>query len=83
MNVTCTVQSDLGGDDNASYTYMWLSTCKNCPFTGSELPSVVRDAVHSGDNGTHTCVATQTGTGITGNASIEFIIVGKEYLINV
>ena len=69
--VTCTAT----GPGTESVSYQWSSTCRNCPFQSSTLSSITRAAVHSGDTGTHTCVATRDD-GSTARASIDFNVVG-------
>ena len=71
-----TVACAATGPGTGTVSYQWSSTCRNCPFQSSTLSSIRRAAVHSGDNGTHTCVATR-GDGSTGTASIDFNIVGE------
>ena len=66
--VTCTVTEETGAEN-----YQWSSTCRKCPFQTAGSKAIER-YVHSSDNGTHTCTVTRDG--ITGSASIEFIIVG-------
>ena len=56
-------------------SYQWSSTCRSCPFQSATTSTVKRAAVHSGDNGIHTCVVTING--ISASASIDFRVVGK------
>ena len=70
VTVTCTAIGGAG-----PLVYQWSSTCRNCPFQTATSSVLTRYAVHSGDNGTHTCT-TATGTRITGTSSINFNIVG-------
>ena len=71
-----TVTCNSGGAENV--TYLWSSTCKNCVFDNSTEQKIFRAAVHSGDNGTHTCTVTmESNETVVGNASINFNIVGK------
>ena len=71
-----TVTCNSGGADNV--TYLWSSTCRNCLFNNSAEQNIFRAAVHSGDNGTHTCTVTmKSNETVVGNASINFNIVGK------
>ena len=71
-----TVTCNSGGDDNV--TYLWSSTCRNCVFDNSTELNIFRAAVHSGDNGTHTCTVTmESNETVVGSASINFNIVGK------
>ena len=69
--VTCTAT----GPGTGSVSYQWSSTCRDCPFQSSTSSSITQAAVHSGDNGTHTCVATRDD-GSTARASIDFNVVG-------
>ena len=71
VTVTCTAT----GPGTGAVSYQWSSTCRDCPFQSATSSSIRRGAVHSGDNGTHTCVATRNG--ISATASIDFLIVGK------
>ena len=70
VNVTCTA---IGG--TGSISYQWSSTCSRCPFKNESMRSNIRGAVHSGDNGTHTCTATTTEA--EGSASVHFIVKGE------
>ena len=71
-----TVTCNSGGADNV--TYLWSSTCRNCLFDNSTEQNITRAAVHSGDNGTHTCTVIMESNGsVVGSASINFNIVGK------
>ena len=67
VTVTCTVTGGV--------SYQWSSTCRNCPFNVEKKKKITRAAVHSGDNGIHTCTAT-TAQGV-GNASINVTVVGE------
>ena len=69
---TCQVQRATTGP----LTYQWTSTCPGCPFQTATGASVIRRALRSNDNGTHTCIVFDNGTGQCGNASIEMNIVG-------
>ena len=71
VTVTCTAT----GPGTGAASCQWSSTCRNCPFRTATTCSIKRAAVHSGDTGTHTCVATRGG--VTANASIDFRVVGK------
>ena len=71
VTVTCTAT----GPGTGAVSYQWSSTCRDCPFQSANSSSITRAAVHSGDNGTHTCTATRGGCGAS--ASIDFVIVGK------
>ena len=71
VTVTCKATGPVTG----TVSYQWSSTCRNCPFQTATSSLIRRAAVHSGDNGTHTCVATKDGN--TATASIDFLIVGK------
>ena len=71
VTVTCTAT----GAGSGTISYQWSSDCRNCPFQSATTNLIRRAAVHSGDTGTHTCVATQNG--ITASASINFQVVGK------
>ena len=70
VTVTCTAIGETEG-----VTYQWTSNCINCPFKTKTTKMVGRAAVHSGDNGTHTCKAVKSG--MVGNASITFVVKGK------
>ena len=74
-----TVNCTATGPGNGMVSYQWSSTCRDCPFQSSKSEStsrlIRRAAVHSGDNGTHTCVATKNEMNAT--ASIDFLVVGK------
>ena len=71
-----TVTCNSGGDENV--TYLWSSTCRNCMFDNNTKQEIFRAAVHSGDNGTHTCTVTmESNETVVGSASINFNIVGK------
>ena len=69
--VTCTAT----GTGTGPVSYRWSSTCRSCPFQTATTSSIFRAAVHSGDTGTHTCVATRGGS--TASASIAFRVVGE------
>ena len=71
VTVTCTAIAPGTG----AVSYQWSSTCRDCPFQSATTNLVELARVHSGDNGTHTCVATRDGNNAT--ASIDFLIVGK------
>ena len=71
VTVTCTAT----GAGTGTINYQWSSTCRNCPFQSTTSTSIRRGAVHSGDKGTHTCVATRGGC--TASASIDFRVVGE------
>ena len=71
VTVTCIAT----GPGTGPVSYQWSSTCRNCTFRTATSSLIRRVAVHSGDNGTHTCVATKDGN--TATASIDFLIVGK------
>ena len=73
VTVTCTAT----GAGSGTISYQWSSNCRSCPFQSATSSSIRRAAVHSGDTGTHTCVATRGGG--TASASIDIRIVG-EYL---
>ena len=74
VTVTCTAT----GSGTGTVSYQWSSTCMECDFQSATSSSIIRPAVHSGDTGTHTCVATR-GDGSTGTASIDFNVVGELY----
>ena len=69
--VTCTAT----GAGSGTISYQWSSTCRNCPFQSATSSSIRRAAVHSGDNGTHTCAVSRNGG--TARVSIEFLVVGQ------
>ena len=71
VTVTC-IARVLG---TGAVSYQWSSTCRNCSFQTATSSSIRRAAVHSGDTGTHTCVATTSGG--TASASIDFHVVGE------
>ena len=71
VRVTCTAT----GAGSGTISYQWSSTCRSCPFQTATSSLVARAAVHSGDTGTHTCVATRGGS--TASASIDMRIVGE------
>ena len=70
VTVTCTAT----GVKSEPVSYQWSSTCRSCPFQSATSNSIKRAAVHSGDNGTHTCVATRGES--TTSARIDFHVVG-------
>ena len=73
--VTCTA---IGGSGSGEYQYVWTSTCSGCSFrrTPTEVTNVIeRTAVHSGDIGTHTCIASRGGD--SASARIVFNVVGE------
>ena len=70
---TCHVE----GKTNANLTYMWNSTCTDCEFSSETSDIIIRTALLSSDNGTHTCTVYEEGSGGSGSASIEINIVGK------
>ena len=60
---TCTA---TGGAGSGNYDYVWTSTCSisACTFDTSSTGAtsvIYRQALHSGDGGTHTCTATRGG----------------------
>ena len=69
---TCIATGGIG-----SISYQWSSTCRDCPFQSSTSATVSREAVTSGDTGTHTCTAVDGGSGNTESASIVFNVVGE------
>ena len=71
VTVTCTAT----GAGSGTISYQWSSNCRNCPFQSATSSSITRAAVHSGDTGTHTCVATRGGA--TASASIDIRVVGE------
>ena len=71
QNVTCTAT----GGSGSGPTYQWSSTCNRCDFSSTTDAVIVRRALHSGDNGTHTCTATRGGE--TAMDSIGINIVGE------
>ena len=75
VTVTCTAT----GAGTGTINYQWSSTCRDCPFQSATSSSIRRGAVHSGDSGTHTCVATRSGG--TASASIDFCVVGESGLL--
>ena len=78
--VTCTA---TGGRGSRDYQYVWTSTCSSCSFrtTTTGVTSVIsRTAVHSGDNGTHTCTASRGGD--SASESIVFNVVGEWLLLH-
>ena len=68
--VSCIV---TGGTGNISY--QWTSDCRGCPFNNAASMSIEREAVHSGDTGNHTCMATTAE--VEGNANITFTVRGE------
>ena len=66
VTVTCTAT----GTGTGPVSYRWSSTCRSCPFQSATSNSITRTAVHSGDNGTHTCTVTSDGS--TATANIDF-----------
>ena len=72
VTVTCTAT----GPGTGTVSCQWSSTCRDCRFQSSTSCSIKRAAIHSGDSGTHTCVAT-SANGLTGRASITFNVVGE------
>ena len=74
--VTCTATGGSGDID-----YQWSSTCSDCDFQNALSSSIHRAAVHSGEIGNHTCTATSGES--TGNASIDFNIVGECHFHNI
>ena len=79
VDVTCTA---TGGRGSGNYDYEWTSTCSGCRFriTSTGATSVIdRTAVHSRDNGTHTCTASRGGD--SANANIVFNVVGEWLLL--
>ena len=75
VTVTCTAT----GAGTGTISYQWSSDCRRCPFQSATSSSITRAAVHSGDNGTHTCVATRDGK--TAQGSINFLVVGERLLV--
>ena len=80
--VTCTA---TGGAGSGAYQYVWTSTCESCDFQtdpSTGATSVIdRQAVHSGDIGTHTCTASRGGE--SESDSIVFNVVGEWLLLHV
>ena len=80
--VTCTVTEGAG---SGAYQYVWTSTCQpSCDFQRSSTGAtsvIVRQAVHSGDIGTHTCRASRGGESAI--KSIVFNVVGEWLLLRV
>ena len=70
MVVNCTA---TGGTGNISY--QWSSTCRSCPFERKTSQIIRRSAVHSDDNGTHTCTAIVAENAVS--VSIHFTVVGE------
>ena len=52
---TCTATGGTGDGP----TYQWSSNCNRCDFRNKTDAVIFRKALHSGDNGTHTCTATR------------------------
>ena len=74
-NFTCTA---TGGAGSGDYDYVWTSTCAICGFKTSSTGTtsiINRAALHSGDNGTHTCTATRGGE--SGSDDLVITIVGE------
>ena len=74
-NFTCTA---TGGAGAGNYSYVWTSTCAGCAFQTSSTGAtskISRQALHSGDSGTHTCTATRGGE--SGSDTININIVGE------
>ena len=71
VTVTCIAKGPRIG----LVSYQWSSTCRSCPFQSANTSTIRRAAVHSGDNGTHTCVVIINGT--SASASIDFHVVGE------
>ena len=73
---TCTA---IGGAGTGSYEYVWTSTCQSgCEFQTSSAGAtseIFRQALHSGDSGTHTCTATRRGE--SGSDTINVTVVGE------
>ena len=73
---TCTAE---GGAGSGAYQYVWTSnssTFSTSPPNGV----IIRQAVHSGDNGTHTCTASRGGE--SGSANTVVTIVGEWLLLS-
>ena len=70
VTVTCTAIGETEG-----VSYQWSSTCRKCLFKTKNTGMIERAAVHSGDNGTHTCKAVKGD--LEGSASITFFVKGK------
>ena len=70
---TCLVE----GKANGNLTYMWNSTCTDCKFRSETSDTIIRTALLSSDNGTHTCTVHEEVSESSGSASIEMNIVGK------
>ena len=83
VTVTCTA---TGGRRSGTISYQWSSNCRSCPFQFSTSSSITRAAVHSGDNGTHTCVATRGAdtedAAEVADAGITFNVVGQSDHLN-
>ena len=74
---TCTA---TGGAGIGNYDYVWTSTCVGCDFQTSSTGTtseIFRQALHSGDNGTHTCTATRAGE--SGSDTINVTVAGEHY----
>ena len=67
--ITCTVIGGVETDHN----YVWTSNSSTFRTTSN---IITRQAVHSGDTGTHTCTATDD-PGRSGSTSVVFSIVGE------
>ena len=76
VTLTCQVEGATGAE-----TYQWSSTCtgpnSNCFVPGQTTQAITRTALRSSDSGTHTCMATNAVTGLTGTATIEMNVVGE------
>ena len=68
------------GAGSGTINYQWSSTCRSCPFKSATSSAITRDAVDSGDTGTHTCEATRGG-GIA-RFSFNFNVVGESRHLN-
>ena len=71
QNFTCTATGGTGD----GLAYQWSSTCNDCSFISTTNAVIFRFALHSGDNGTHTCTATRGEE--TAMVSIVINIVGE------
>ena len=72
VDVTCTAIGVTG-----TINYRWSSTCRACSFNSSNSSFIRRGAVHSGDTGIHTCMATVADSEIVGSASINITVIGE------
>ena len=72
VTVTCTAIGETG-----TINYQWSSTCRDCPFSSSTSKTIRRASVHSGDTGTHTCMATTVNSENVGSASINITVIGE------